>query len=106
MELNKTENCCDLVQLSQRLVFKSGERYDLKLSEEGRQLVFKGDLRESPEGADIRCYLFDHALLLARVKMVNNLEQLEVYRKVSSGRLSHFWVELIWLFSQYFCNSW
>ncbi|QIW94832.1 hypothetical protein AMS68_000350 [Peltaster fructicola] len=56
---------------------------DLKLTEEARQLIFKSSLKKTPtsETADITAYLFDHAVLLVRVKVVNKKEEMKVYRK-------------------------
>jgi hypothetical protein len=55
---------------------------DLKLTEEGRQLLFKGALKKGPTDAgEVHVYLFDHAVLLVRVKTINKREELKVYRK-------------------------
>lgn len=82
VESGKTENHFNLMQLNQQLIFRPGEVVDLKLTEEGRQLIFKGSLKKSDGGGDIQCFLFDHALLLVRIKIVNKREQYKVYRKV------------------------
>lgn len=81
-ESGKAENHFNLMQLNQQLVFRPGEHVDLKLTEEGRQLIFKGSLKKSDGGGDIQAFLFDHALLLVRIKVVNKREQFKVYRKV------------------------
>jgi hypothetical protein len=81
-ESGKAENHFNLMQLNQQLIFRPGEAVDLKLTEEGRQLIFKGSLKKSDGGGDIQCFLFDHALLLVRIKIVNKREQYKVYRKV------------------------
>lgn len=82
-ESGKAENHFNLTQLSRDLVFRPGENVDLKLTDENRQLVFKGVLKKSPTDAqgDITCYLFDHAVLLVRVKTVNKREEHKVYKK-------------------------
>jgi hypothetical protein len=82
IESGKAENHFNLMQLNQQLIFRPGEHVDLKLTEEGRQLIFKGSLKKSEGGGDIQCFLFDHALLLVRIKVVNKREQYKVYRKV------------------------
>lgn len=82
VESGKAENHFNLMQLNQQLIFRPGEVVDLKLTEEGRQLIFKGSLKKSDGGGDIQCFLFDHALLLVRIKIVNKREQYKVYRKV------------------------
>ncbi|KAI9815614.1 MAG: RHO1 GDP-GTP exchange protein 2 [Phylliscum demangeonii] len=82
VESGKAENHFNLMQLNQQLKFRQGEYVDLKLTEESRQLVFKGALKKSPtDHADVHVYLFDHAVLLVRVKVVNKREELKVYRK-------------------------
>jgi hypothetical protein len=85
-ESGKAENHFNLMQLNQQLIFRPGEAVDLKLTEEGRQLIFKGSLKKSDGGGDIQCFLFDHALLLVRIKIVNKREQYKVYRKVIKSR--------------------
>jgi len=82
IESGKSENHFNLMQLNQQLIFRPGEAVDLKLTEEDRQLIFKGSLKRGDNGGDIQCFLFDHALLLVRVKIMNKREQYKVYRKV------------------------
>ncbi|KAF2431026.1 citron like protein [Tothia fuscella] len=79
----KAENHFNLMQLSRELKFRPGEYVDLKLADENRQLVFKSSLRKTPTDTtgDIQAYLFDHAVLLVRMKTVNKREELKVYRK-------------------------
>ncbi|KAH8147666.1 uncharacterized protein LAJ45_08130 [Morchella importuna] len=84
IESGKAENHFNLMQLNEQLVFRPGETVDLKLTEEGRQLLFKGSLKKSAStdgGGDIQAFLFDHALLLVRIKVVNKREQYKVHRK-------------------------
>lgn len=83
IESGKAENHFNLMQLNRDLKFRPGEYVDLKLTEENRQLVFKSTLKKSPADAtgDITCYLFDHAVLLVRVKTVNKREEHKVYKK-------------------------
>lgn len=85
IESGKSENHFNLMQLNQQLVFPDGH-VDLKLTEEGRQLLYKGVLKKSAaeSSTDIQAFLFDHALLLVRVKVVNKREQYKVYKKVST----------------------
>jgi hypothetical protein len=79
----KAENHFNLMQLSRELKFRPGEYVDLKLADENRQLVLKGNLKKAPtdQTGDIQAYLFDHAVLLVRMKTVNKREELKVYRK-------------------------
>ncbi|KAF5848179.1 hypothetical protein GGP41_005606 [Bipolaris sorokiniana] len=83
IESGKAENHFNLMQLNKDLKFRPGEFVDLKLTDENRQLVFKGTLKKTPTEAtgDITCYLFDHAVLLVRAKTVNKREEQKVYKK-------------------------
>ncbi|KZF22985.1 CNH-domain-containing protein [Xylona heveae TC161] len=82
VESGKAENHFNLMQLNQQLKFRQGEYVDLKLTEESRQLLYKGSLKKGPsDSADIHAYLFDHAVLFVRTKVVNKREELKVYRK-------------------------
>lgn len=82
-ESGKAENLQQLMQLNQSLKWGNVPQVDLKLTEESRQLIFKGALKKSPSAdtADIQAYLFDHAVLLVRQKIVNKREEQKVYRK-------------------------
>jgi hypothetical protein len=83
VESGKAENHFNLMQLNRDLKFRPGEFVDLKLTDENRQLVFKGVLKKTPteQIGDITCYLFDHAVLLVRAKTVNKKEEQKVYKK-------------------------
>lgn len=83
VESGKAENHFNLMQLNKDLKFRPGEFVDLKLTDENRQLVFKGSLKKTPTETtgDITCYLFDHAVLLVRAKTVNKREEQKVYKK-------------------------
>lgn len=83
VESGKAENHFNLMQLNKDLKFRPGEYVDLKLTDENRQLVFKGNLKKTPTETvgDITCYLFDHAVLLVRAKTVNKREEQKVYKK-------------------------
>ncbi|TLD36351.1 Rho1 guanine nucleotide exchange factor 1 [Venturia nashicola] len=79
----RAENRFNLLQLSKELKFRAGEFVDLKLTDDNRQLVFKSTLKKTPQEqqGDIHAYLFDHAVLLVRVKTVNKKEEHKVYRR-------------------------
>jgi RHO1 GDP-GTP exchange protein 1/2 len=83
-ESGKTENRFNLLQLDQQLVFRPGEEVDLRLKEEGRELVYKGALKKRGGGqgdsGELQVFLFDHALLM--VKQKTKHEQFKVYRRV------------------------
>lgn len=88
IESGKAENHFNLMQLNYQLRFRPGEYVDLKLTEERRQLLFKGPLKKGPtDTSDIHAYLFDHAVLLVRVKAVNKREELKVFKKVTQSLL-------------------
>ncbi|EPE35045.1 DBL homology (DH-domain) [Glarea lozoyensis ATCC 20868] len=81
-ESGKAENRFNLKRLHEQLRFRPNERVDLKLTDEKRELVFKGTLKKSPtDPSDIQAYLFDHAMLLVRVKMIGKKEEVKVYRR-------------------------
>jgi hypothetical protein len=83
-ESGKAENRFNLRRLHEQLKFRPNERVDLKLTEEGRELVFKSQLKKTPtEQSDITAFLFDHAVLLVRVKHVGKTEDVKAYRRVS-----------------------
>lgn len=82
IESGKAENHFNLMQLNHQLKWAQGEYVDLKLTEEGRQLLFKGALKKGPtDASEVHVYLFDHAVLLVRVKTISKREELKVYRK-------------------------
>ncbi len=82
-ESGRAENRFNLRQLHEQLRFRPNERVDLKLTDDNRELIKKGDLKKAPgDQTSIQCYLFDHALLLVRSKMVNKKEEIKVYRRV------------------------
>lgn len=84
-ETGRSENRMQLTQLSQQLFFKPGETVDLRLGDDERELVFKGTLKKrsgtQSDNADIHLYLFDHALLMVKHKIVHKNDLLKVYRK-------------------------
>ncbi|EKD14317.1 uncharacterized protein L3040_008331 [Drepanopeziza brunnea f. sp. 'multigermtubi'] len=82
-ESGKAENRFNLKRLHEQLRFRPNERVDLKLTDPGRELVYKGTLKKAPTDptADIQSYLFDHAMLLVRNKIVGKKEELKVYRR-------------------------
>ncbi|KAG8525800.1 uncharacterized protein KY384_000560 [Bacidia gigantensis] len=81
-ESGKAENQFNLRMLQQQLIWGPGQKSDLKLLEENRELVFRGPLKKSPtDSSEIMVYLFNHALLFARQKTNNRQEELRVYKK-------------------------
>lgn len=81
-ESGKAENRFNLKRLHEQLRFRPNERVDLKLTDPGRELVYKGALKKTPtDPSDIQAYLFDHAILLVRVKTVGKKEEVKVYRR-------------------------
>ena len=83
LESGKAENNFNLMQLHTALRWPPGQEYvDLKLTDENRQMPFKGPLKKSPtDSSEIMVYLFDHAVLLAKQKIANKREELKVYRR-------------------------
>ncbi|KAJ0371952.1 hypothetical protein COL154_000639 [Colletotrichum chrysophilum] len=83
-ESGKAENRFNLRRLHEQLRFRPNERVDLRLTEEGRELVFKSQLKKTPQDAsEITAFLFDHAVLLVRIKQAGKGEEIKAYRRVS-----------------------
>lgn len=81
-ESGKAENRHNLRKLHEQLRFRPNERVDLRLTEEGRELVFKSTFKKSPtDPTEITAYLFDHAVLLVRVKQTGKSEEVKAYRR-------------------------
>jgi len=81
-ESGKAENRFNLKRLHEQLRFRPNERVDLKLTDDGRELIYKGTLKKTPtDPSDIQAYLFDHAMLLVRCKMIGKKEEVKVYRR-------------------------
>jgi hypothetical protein len=81
-ESGKAESRFNLKRLHEQLRFRPNERVDLKLTDEGREMIYKGTLKKTPtDPSDIQAYLFDHAMLLVRTKIVGKKEEVKVYRR-------------------------
>ncbi|KAJ5107787.1 hypothetical protein N7456_004462 [Penicillium angulare] len=81
-ESGKAENHFNLVQLNAALKFSPGDYVDLKLTEENRQMLSKMAFKKSTaDSSEVTAYLFDHAVLLVRIKIVNKREEYRVYKK-------------------------
>ncbi|KAK3310825.1 CNH domain-containing protein [Chaetomium strumarium] len=81
-ESGKAENRFNLRRLHEQLRFRPNEKVDLKLTDEGRELVFKCQFKKTPtENPDITAFLFDHAVLLVRIKQVGKTEEVKAYRR-------------------------
>ncbi len=81
-ESGKAENHFNLLTLNGQLKFNAGDYVDLKLTEENRQILTKMNFKKSPnDTAEVTAYLFDHAVLLLRIKTVSKREEYRVYRK-------------------------
>ena len=96
IESGKAENKFNLMLLAQQLQTRPGEQsFDLRLTEEGRQLLFKGGFarRAAASGSNaendlLQCLLFDHLLVVVKVKLVNKRETYRIFRKVFSNGFS------------------
>ncbi|WZH49184.1 CNH domain-containing protein [Fusarium acuminatum] len=81
-ESGKAENRFNLRRLHEQLRFRPNERVDLRLTEEGREMVFKCLFKKSPtDPAEITAFLFDHAVLLVRIKQTGKAEEIKAYRR-------------------------
>ncbi|VVT44974.1 uncharacterized protein SAPINGB_P000596 [Magnusiomyces paraingens] len=85
IESGRSENRQQLMQLNNKIQFRPNERVDLKLTDESRQIIFKGTMKkrtgDKENQGDVLIYLFDNSLLFLRPKIVNKRENLNVYRK-------------------------
>ncbi|CAO3653206.1 unnamed protein product [Mucor fragilis] len=86
VEAGKCENFFNLQQIGERLEFKSPADYvDLKLEQPGRQLLMKGRMKRkgnsSSEASDLQVFLFDHYLVMAKIKYEDHLEKYKTYRR-------------------------
>lgn len=81
-ESGKAENRFNLRRLHEQLRFRANEKVDLRLTEEGREMVFKCQFKKSPtDPAEITAFLFDHAVLLVRIKQTGKNEEIKAYRR-------------------------
>ncbi|ETS84980.1 hypothetical protein PFICI_03005 [Pestalotiopsis fici W106-1] len=81
-ESGKAENRFNLRRLHDQLKFRPQDRVDLRLTEDGRELVFKTNFKKTPnDPTDITAFLFDHAVLLVRIKQVGKTEEVKAYRR-------------------------
>ncbi|GBE89631.1 Rho1 guanine nucleotide exchange factor 1 [Sparassis crispa] len=82
-ETGKAENRFNLLQIDQQLFFRPGEQVDLRLKEEGRELIYKGALKKrgnsQGDNGELQVFLFDHALLMVKPK--SKVDQYKVYRR-------------------------
>ena len=80
-ESGKAENQFNLRQLQSQLKWGS-EKGDLKLLEENRELIYKGPLKKAPtDSSEVFVYLFNHALLFVKHRIVNKQDELRVYKR-------------------------
>ncbi|CAG8636755.1 10597_t:CDS:2 [Ambispora gerdemannii] len=83
IESGNSEHRFNLQQLDNQL--KGCEYYTkLKLTEPGRQLIYKGTMKKrycAGESSDLQVFLFDHVLLMVKTKEVDKIEQYKIYRK-------------------------
>ncbi|KAL9596278.1 MAG: hypothetical protein Q9219_005908 [cf. Caloplaca sp. 3 TL-2023] len=80
-ESGKAENQFNLRQLQSQLIWP-GEKGDLRLLEENREMVYKSQLKKGPaDSNEITVYLFNHALLMVRAKQVGKREEIRVYKR-------------------------
>ncbi len=80
-ESGKAENQFNLRQLQSQLKW-GAEKGDLKLLEENRELIYKGPLKKGPtDSSEVFVYLFNHALLFVKHRVVNKKDELKVYKR-------------------------
>ncbi|KAG0169322.1 RHO1 GDP-GTP exchange protein 2, partial [Apophysomyces sp. BC1021] len=75
-----------LYQINDSLRFKEGRSFDLQLTQPGRTLIHEGLLKRRThmgvESADLHVFVFDHVVLLTKIKKVVNSteEEFHVYK--------------------------
>lgn len=82
-ETGKQSDKMHLFQIKQKLLFKPGELFDLKLSADNRKVIYqcvlkKKGYQEKEKQGEIHVYLFDHCLLFIKIGYTNNKR--EVYK--------------------------
>ncbi|PKK48841.1 hypothetical protein CI102_6327 [Trichoderma harzianum] len=61
---------------------QTGETADLKLDEDGRELLFTGELKASlTDTSNITVLVFDHAILFANISWNQSSKKIEIYRR-------------------------
>lgn len=89
-ETGKASDRLNLFLLKQKLVFRPGELVDLRLTAENRKLLYQCTLHKRSSNntaertdrqGEVQAYLFDHALLLVKVKVLNRREVYRVYQR-------------------------
>lgn len=80
-ESGKAENQFNLRLLQSQLKW-GPEKGDLRLLEENRELIYKGPLKKGPtDSSEVFVYLFNHALLFVKHRIVNKKDELKVYKR-------------------------
>lgn len=94
-ESGKAENRFNLKRLHEQLRFRPNDRVDLRLTEPGREMVFKTQFKKSPtDPTEITAFLFDHAVLLVRIKKSGKNEEVKAYRRVRRANTCLPWVDV------------
>ncbi|KAJ9060911.1 RHO1 GDP-GTP exchange protein 2 [Entomophthora muscae] len=71
---DKEERRLQLRELQDRMFYKSGGINQFGLADESREIIFEGHLLKPPFGQRLKLFLFDHALLITRLKKVKSSE--------------------------------
>ncbi|KAI7850157.1 hypothetical protein BDC45DRAFT_519118 [Circinella umbellata] len=81
-ENGKAKNRFDLDRISQKLLFRH-DKMDLHLSDKNRKFIKQVKLRKtaSPDASEYHLLLFDHYLVITKVKFINRHERYVVKRK-------------------------
>ncbi|KAL7943873.1 CNH domain-containing protein [Trichoderma barbatum] len=81
-ESAKYNDTVDLQMTRELLQSRASELVDLELDEDGHELLFTGKLGTSPANtAEITVFLFDHAILFARINKNDKREEIKVYHR-------------------------
>ncbi|KAI7864144.1 hypothetical protein BDF14DRAFT_1972195 [Spinellus fusiger] len=91
-ETGNSKNKFDIERIHYHFTFKNNAfKVDLKLLEEGRSIIKQGTLRKLTHlnSKEYQIILFDHYLMFAKVKMLNNCEHYIICRKPIPLELLH-----------------
>lgn len=83
-ETGYSENRFALMHLNQKLAFRQGEYYDLRLTDDHRRIIYQGEMFKRPPSQEvpgIKLFLFDNVLLFAKSKTANKREYLRVHMR-------------------------
>ncbi|KAI8062119.1 CNH domain-containing protein [Gongronella butleri] len=76
-----TDQRVEILRINDALDFKQGESYNLRLTDPHRKLYHSGELKRQSDRSDIFAYVFDHMLIMTKVRKTNNGEEYRVWKR-------------------------